>query len=333
MIPRATGSRVRSSTTWRKKVRRPPLPPASAGTPQAVEVTRGARKSDLPALPPEVVEAMAREATPERKITVPKDLSHPHAIVRARLEEWRRPQQTPVGSPPEAIPPRLRMTEPERRRLRILSALCKALDARGHKVEVDPKDHHNLTMVIGGEKVEVRLTHRQKQTTRPLTAEEKADWYNVATGRQFTTERQDTDDLVFRIRSDWWLDRRAQKEWADKPDRLLENRLNDIVAGLIAAAAVQREHRIKHEEMRRHQQEQIERWKRQEEAEAEARRFEVLVRQVEQWRQANEIRAYVKAVKMRARATRRAVDPDRLQEWTVWALRHADRIDLTVSEK
>ena len=88
-------------------------------------------------------------------------------------------------------------------------------------------------------------------------------------------EQQVTDELVFRIRSDWWLDRRVKKQRADKPNRPLEQRLNDIVAGLIAAAAVQREQRISQEEAaRRHRQEELERWKRQEAEEVEARRFE-----------------------------------------------------------
>src|SRR5438132_6961131 len=42
-----------------KRVHRPPLPPAAADTPEMVAVARGPRKSDLPALPPDVVEEMA----------------------------------------------------------------------------------------------------------------------------------------------------------------------------------------------------------------------------------------------------------------------------------
>jgi len=91
-------------------------------------------------------------------------------------------------------------------------------------------------------------------------------------------EQQITNELVFRIRSVWWSDRRVKKEWSDKPDRPLEQQLNDIVAGLIVAAAVQREQRISQEEAARHRrQEELERWKRQEAEEAEARRFEGLI--------------------------------------------------------
>ncbi len=288
-----------------KRVHRPPLPPAAAGGRQVIEVARGPRKSDVPALPPDVVEEMAREASPERKIAVPKDLSHPHAIVRAWLEEWRRQRQALTSSPPGVALPPQRLTKSERRRLRILSALCKALDARDYRVAADPNDRHNLTVMVGGEKVEFRLAHRQRQVKRPLSAEEKAQWFNAMAGREFRVEQQATDELLFRIRSVWWPDRRARREWADKPGRPLEQQLNDIVAGLTAAAAVQREQRISQEEAaRRHRQEELERQKRQEAEEAEARRFEELVRQVGQWRQANEIRAYVKAVKARVRTAR-----------------------------
>lgn len=46
------------------RIDRSPLPPAAAGTPQIVEVTRGLHKSDVPAFPPDVVEEMAKESTP-----------------------------------------------------------------------------------------------------------------------------------------------------------------------------------------------------------------------------------------------------------------------------
>ncbi|MGH2399964.1 MAG: hypothetical protein ACRDF6_08965, partial [bacterium] len=140
------------------------------------------------------------------------------------------------------------MTKSERRRLRVLSALFRALDHRGYKIMADPKDRHNLAVVIWQEKVEFTLTLRQKQTRVPLSPEEKAEWFNAMTGKQFRVEQQVTDELVFKIRSVWWLDRRVKKEWADKPEKPLELQLNNIVAGLIAAVAVQRQHRARQQE-------------------------------------------------------------------------------------
>ena len=150
-----------------KRVHRPPLPPAADGTPKMVEVVRGPRKSDLPALPPDAAEETARESDPERKIAVPKDLSHPHAVIRAWLEESQRQRQVLASSPSGIVLSTQRMSKSERRRLRVLSALCKALDARGHRVVADPRDRHNLTVMLGGEKVEFSLTFRQRQIKRP----------------------------------------------------------------------------------------------------------------------------------------------------------------------
>jgi len=130
-----------------KRVHQPPLPPAAAGTPQTVEVARGPHKSDVPTLPPDVVEAMAKESTPERKIAVPKDLSHPHPIIRAWLEAGRRQAQAGVVAPYGLALPAQRITKSERRRLRVLSALLKALDARGYKVVVDPENCHHLAVM------------------------------------------------------------------------------------------------------------------------------------------------------------------------------------------
>jgi hypothetical protein len=218
--------------------------------------------------------------------------------------------------------------------MRILSALFKALEARGHKVAADPEDHRRLALIVGQDKVEFTLPFRQRQIRVPLSPQEKADWLNAMTGRQFRQEQQVTNELVFRIHSVWFPDPRVKKEWADKPDRPIEQQLNDIVAGLFAAAAVQREQRIgQEEEARRRREQELERWKRREAEEAEARRFEELIRQVGQWQQANELRAYVKAVKAWVRTTHHGASRPRLQEWSAWALRHADRIDPTASVK
>lgn len=56
-------------------------------------------------------------------------------------------------------------------------------------------------------------------------------------------------------------------------------------------------------------------------------RFEGLIRQVELWRRATEIRTYVKAVRVALKTGLRRADPAQLEEWTTWALSHADRLD------
>lgn len=74
-------------------------------------------------------------------------------------------------------------------------------------------------------------------------------------------------------------------------------------------------------------------WRRRSQGEAtperriEARRFEELIRQVAQWQQANQIRAYVKAVRDGVRAGRHQIDSKRSEYWVAWALAHARRID------
>jgi hypothetical protein len=313
------------------RVDRSPLPPAAAGSPEILEVRRGLRKSDLPALPPDVVE-MAKESTPDRKIVVPKDLSHSHPVIRALLESGQGKAQQGATVPQGLALPRQRTTRSERRRMGILSALFKALEARGHKVVADPEDHQHLAVIVGQEKVEFTLTFRQRQIRVPLSPEEKAEWLNAMTGRLFRQEQRLTNELVFRILSVWFPDPRVKKEWADKPNRPLEDRLNDIVAGLMAAAAVQREHRISQEDAaRRRREQELERQKRQEAEEAEARRFEELIRHVARWRQANEIRAYVNAVKARARTACRGGEPTRLRGWIAWALEHANSLDPVAS--
>ena|SRR2546428_8076266 len=107
---------------------------------------------------------MAKESTAERKITVPKDLSHSHQIIRRWLEAGHPQAQAGAIVPYGVALPPQRMTKSERRRLRILSALFKALEARGHKVVADLKDHHHLAVIVRQDEVEFTLTLRGRRS-------------------------------------------------------------------------------------------------------------------------------------------------------------------------
>jgi hypothetical protein len=108
--------------------------------------------------------------------------------------------------------------------------------------------------------------------------------------------------------------------------------LNEIVVGLLAAAAMIRQQRLeREEEQRRLLAERLEREKREEIRRKEAHRLQALLRKVTQWQQAADIRAYVDAALTAAQTGRAKIDSERLKIWASWALTQADQIDPIVT--
>jgi hypothetical protein len=85
----------------------------------------------------------------------------------------------------------------------------------------------------GEETLEFWLKERQKQSRVELTPEEKR--YSCDADRVWRYVLQPTGRLVFTIESS--LDSGMRRQWSDTTRRPLEEQLNDIIAGLIIAAA------------------------------------------------------------------------------------------------
>lgn len=130
--------------------------------------------------------------------------------------------------------------------------------------------------------------------------------------------------------------------WEDEPGARLETQLEAIVVEILVAAEVaHRESRMRdfewrvarkaalEEEARRRKIEE-ERRARELAAQRERERTERLLAQAEALRQAQEIRAYVEAVR-EAVGTSGSVTTKAMEGWAAWALAHADRIDPVIN--
>lgn len=309
-----------------KTVKRIPLPPPSEKTRTVVQISPSESKSQLGDLPPEIQEKIARESTAERRITVPKTLSKTHPIVRRWLDLARRQTEGGRKLSPER-PGQSRIgAKMERRRLRILAALFEAIERRGFKVVANPQNPYDLAFVVEGERIEFSVQQRHKQFTEDLTPEELRSPLNATLGIKSRTILRPTDTPVFKIHS--WIGMGMRTQWRDTTRKPLEEQLNNIVAGLLAAAAMIHRHRVeREEEQRRLLAERIEREKQEEARRNEGQRLQGLLEGVARWLQAANVRAYVSAVHKAARTDRAKVDPVRLKAWASWALAHADRMD------
>ena len=129
------------------KASKAPLPSAKADTPTHVTVHPPIPRPTTAEQPP--VAASAQEKVDSARkfgsaVTVPATLSNPHRFIESWLEDDRRERRErrrhdswfPVRKGTDE-------TDLDKRRLRILSALFKALEARGYKVSI-PRQSRGL---------------------------------------------------------------------------------------------------------------------------------------------------------------------------------------------
>lgn len=305
------------------KVAKTQLPPASAGTPAEVTIDPPGQKPASPPPPPvpaSVQEKIEAERQSAKPVIVPKTLSSLHRIVdswvqdsrrkqrEARYDAWSRDLYTPIDK-----------TELDKRRLRIQSALFKALEARGYKLIVGEPYRHAVEIGLGHEKLEVTLEERIRQVRRRLTDEEKASRSYVQHWKQ---EKVPTGELILKIKAERYI---AVKEWRDTEDSLLEQQLNEVIAqiaGMFESIRLRREQEAKEQERRWKLEE--ERRRVEMERKRELIRFRRLVAHCDNWRTAADIRDLIAAVEASPVA---AEGGDSFTKWKSWALAHADRID------
>lgn len=167
------------------KVTKTPLPPAIVGMPAKVTIDPPGQRPGPPPSPPvpaSVQERIEAERQSGKPVIVPKTLSSLHRIVdgwvqdsrreqrEARYDAWSRGLYTPIDK-----------TDLDKRRLRILGALFKALEARGYKLNAGESYRRAVQIGLGHEKLEMTLEERIRQVRRHLTDEEKARYgYSIA---------------------------------------------------------------------------------------------------------------------------------------------------------
>jgi hypothetical protein len=305
------------------KVSKIPLPPAGAGTPATVRIdppiARPAPPPPSP-VPESVQQAIDAERRSGKPVTVPTTLSNPHRIIDAWIQESRREMRAARHDPWMSNWRKpIDGTPLEKRRLRILSALFKALEARGYKLITGESYRRQVQIALGHEKLEVHLDESIRQVRRRLTDEEKAKLGYVQHWRQ---EKVPTGELVLKIKAERYI---ADREWRESEDASLEGELNEVlaqIAGMFESIRLHRECEAAEQERRRKEAE--ERHRAEMERKREAIRFRRLINHCDNWRTAADIRAFAAAVEASALA---AEKPEEFQVWKSWALANAERID------
>jgi len=201
----------------------------------------------------ELAEAELQEI---KRIPAPATLRDAHRLVAKWIEEEQRDRASWAGNSyrrqgsnnPNPI---------ERRRRRLLSALLRALEARGFTAEQGTY-RSDLSVRFEQDKVTFEMSERIRQRRVRLTEDEQA---RRNTKQVWTQTKEPTGELALKITSG--MPAGLPSSWQDEADSPLEQQLHLVVVGFVVATAYGGE--------RREQREEAERQRRREEEEARKR--------------------------------------------------------------
>lgn len=318
---------------WRRiesghKVKRPPLPPSKKEMRPFIYISPTLKKETVEIEDSEVIEKIASETLPEKRIQVAETLHGSHPIVRQTRQVYEKAGTDDYGMlwGRRNDIPKLDMRISKQslhRALRIMDALIKALEERDCSVEVSAGEGRTYVHV-GKEKVSIKLTENSLQSKRELTEEKKRKSYY---GRSTEWIYTPSEKLTFTI--DEYSYAIKKKNWRDKDKKPLEEQLNEIVAGILSTGEILRLERIRKEEEARRQREAMlrrqEEEKRQRIEEARRNRLET---ESELWVKSQTIHAFVQACESEIIERQGEIIPDSPEaQWLIWAKEHAERIN------
>lgn len=258
----------------------------------------------------------------------------PHAVVvetkrRCRglkpYDGWRKPTNSGLIESPAGGTARLHVAPASLdRTLRLVDALLKAAEARGHTVALDEAGDY-AGIVVAGQFVGFHLREGTKRFPHVPTAAEERQRKRNPYALIPEWEHRPTGVLTFEVDHNRYNG--ARRRWSEGARWKQEDRIDAVLDGIESVAEALRVERL---EAERREQERLrreqERLRREEERRAEQERRDHLEREIAAWRLARDIRAYVAEVRQAIGDT----SPE-VHERLDWALRHADVIDPIVA--
>lgn len=270
----------------------------------------------------------AAQPLPVPTVDVPESLARPHRLVRATRKALGRSQDAvDTRGRAEVIP--LFVSRPlADRALRIMHALLTEAESRGYSVEAHTDLQrgdavHTLAIVIRGRSFPLVLTERTAKvpyepTPQELRRKERSPW---------TPLPKYGDEFNGRLALGAPAKSRHQRSYSysDGARWTLESQLGHLLHDLerIAAEAdrQEREKELREAEQRRRWYETVAQAR---EQQIEQHRATVLNGQIRAWRQADEIRAFCQAARVRAGDAPVAAEE---ADWLEWAEAYAAQLD------
>lgn len=297
-------------------VQRTALPAPKTGTPKQITIYPHTVSAPVPH-PPEIAALIEAENLPENRIRVADTLHGCHPLIRQTKQTKEKAVQDEYGRTRGYLD--LSVSKAAlNRALRIMDALMRAAENRGYKIEISKQSPHLAQIVIGDERKAFRIFEKSNRHDRELTAEEKRKNPSYMSNRWVYTP----SGLLSIETSDsgsYW-----ERGWTDKPNKPLEEQLNDVIVGFIVSAEKSRVRRLElEEEAQRRREAEHRRY-------TDERRRAALDRHAEMWHKSRNIRAYIQVCEQRLAEREGGIEPDSPEaRWLRWVHGYADRLDPT----
>ncbi|MDY0340543.1 MAG: hypothetical protein RBS17_04960 [Coriobacteriia bacterium] len=295
--------------------------PAKAVRPRPTRTTRPrpekpeASALEMPEMSPAEVEPL-----PAATVQVPTALRNPHPVIAALRDESRR----------------LGLTSSVRgRALRVLQAIATEAERRGWSV-CEVKMHRNeygytwldsnshLIIETGEARVGVRILQQTDRSPHEPTAEE-LDRQKRWGSRPPKYDQTPNDYLRIEIDSRW---NGRQHSWSGGKRGPIDRKLPAILDEIEMRHDDARERRLEEQRIaEEREQRRLEAVERAKVMLRESHRAEVLAKQVADWRYAEELREYVKAMRVAVESITDTDEQADARLWLRWACDYPDRVD------
>ena len=289
--------------------------------------------------PPDIAAAI-RAVEKILPISIPDEQEKPHKFVASTGRALRQSLRAGRRNPCDLVCPAWDFNDPTTllsihvmeasipRALRLANAILRAAIAAGFKVESvrqDGLDRVHLTVL--DEPFDFSISERRKQVPHLLTAEDRDQQKKYKHSWSAEFDYESTGDLTLSI---WPAGHKYQAVvWKEGKRSRLEDMIGQVLLGLPVRVQELREAR----EARRlaeirHQEEAEQRWEEEQRRREEQQRVDALLKNVQEWRTAENVREYVRVVEAAMREM--ALDDDaKIQRWIAWANDVADHLTLS----
>jgi hypothetical protein len=193
----------------------------------------------------------------------------------------------------------------------------KALEATGHSAVILNRGYDSTVLAIQGQKIKLILIEKTSRSETELSEAEKRNSYYATENRQIYTP---TGKLTFII-DEYWPEN-CRKKWSDTKQKPLEDQLDEIIIGVIAAVEALRQREIKRlEEEKKRIEAEFRRMK-----EAQCRK--TLETQSDTWSKIQNIRLYLHSCEELIVNRSGSIVADSIEaKWLAWAHRYVDGLD------
>jgi hypothetical protein len=297
---------------WAKKqhgkaVRQTPLPTAKTETEKTITITEQPPRPPDPPPParpvvehPEIAALIAEAEKPENKVVVANTLHGLHPLVTVARKGFADAQPGTYGLlHPGVVDGKtcLNLTISKGaidRALRLMNTLLKALDRHGFKATyTDDGWRKELRLTLSDESLELRLrekTKRQPHVMTPAEVQKKAK-YNYSFAPSYDYMPTGVFDLGASCVGRFYC---PQRSWSESGGDPLEERLTEVVVGLLElvdAAKVARAEKERQERAERDHENR--RYELRQKREKEQQRVDELIDEASSWKKAQLIREYL----------------------------------------